>query len=368
MAEPLTLAARRGRERLILKDAGLTAAEVRALMALASHANAEGLAWPSQRTLRRQYHVGGRVIRTALAKGVRRGHFAPAGAGPSGVRRWRLMPPNGDPGAPTAGAPAGPGCAHPGPGARPSGPQGAPIQAPRCAHGGRRRVKEEIYEQESEEGRAGGRLPGRAPPAGEEELGGSVLSLLFKGAPTNRQKETTLDTLDRLLLSGVPADFIRRRLPDCLAAGAEKPWQALDAVGRAWKAHRAAHDRAEAERRYHQEQRRKEAQADQEALERLAPGPYRDLYLKVRDGAKVRAQHRDRPDLAGLIVCRCGELKVCHEKTHLHTSLAKPDLAAGLWILDPPPADVRSGPQSGSAGADRITVASGRPDPILGRP
>jgi len=85
-----TPAARLRRIDAILRDPDLTRAEADAVVGLVLHANGDGLAWPGQRRLCREFHLSASTVGTALEKAVGV-HLAEAGLGPRGVRRYRVL-------------------------------------------------------------------------------------------------------------------------------------------------------------------------------------------------------------------------------------------------------------------------------------
>ena len=94
--------------------------------------NRKALAWPGQRRIRRRYHVGGRVIASAVEKacGI---HLQEAGLGPRGVQRYRVLAVRDGADADAASAPAVGALTDPP--ARPSTPASAPADvssAPGC--------------------------------------------------------------------------------------------------------------------------------------------------------------------------------------------------------------------------------------------
>ena len=91
------------RIRRIVKDEDLTPSEKLAVIAVVLHANTKtGLAFPGQRTIRRETGIGGKPVESALAcpgpgesrpRGKAVGqHIEPAGRGRHGVRVWRVLP------------------------------------------------------------------------------------------------------------------------------------------------------------------------------------------------------------------------------------------------------------------------------------
>jgi len=101
-----TPVARLRRIEAVLRDANLTGREPLPIIGVVVHANRDGLAWPGQRLLSREYHVGGATVTRALEKalGV---HLVPAGLGPRGAQVYLVLAvpsdaPDDDPSATTA--------------------------------------------------------------------------------------------------------------------------------------------------------------------------------------------------------------------------------------------------------------------------
>ncbi|MEA3368381.1 MAG: hypothetical protein U9R68_09745, partial [Planctomycetota bacterium] len=175
--DKLPLSALKYRIDAILRDGRMTASQRVAAVGVALHGNKQtGLAYPGERYLRREYHVGGKTIRETLTcpkpgEDKEPGlaidvHLEPAGRGPHGVQQYRVVPgqlpgrksdgshgSTGVPSAPTGGAlnpPSAPETAD----SAPVSPASAPGCAAQRAPGGRETVVERGMNGEEE--RAGG--------------------------------------------------------------------------------------------------------------------------------------------------------------------------------------------------------------------
>lgn len=226
--DKLPLSALKHRIDDILRDERMTANQRLATVAVALHGNKRtGLAYPGQRRLRREYHVGGRAIPEALAcpkpgedrkPGLAIGvHLEPAGRGPRGVQQYRVIPgerPGGDPDGPqgSSSGPSAPtgGALHPSSapetaGSAPVSPSSAPGCAAQRAQGGRETVVE------------------REKMNGEKER---LLSLAFPKGATEKQRAALLKPVREAAAAGVPYPLMAHALVSPKTDGA--PWKRID--------------------------------------------------------------------------------------------------------------------------------------------